>query len=117
VQVLGNAKGVVAVVLSLIYFRNPVNFYSVFGYGVTMTGVVMYSQAKKAAKRTAMLQKMAGAEPGGDGLLGGEQQQQQQQQQQQAAAAAAAAKGGGTNGNAAETTALLRAAEKLGSGK
>ncbi|KAI3438507.1 hypothetical protein D9Q98_000935 [Chlorella vulgaris] len=115
-QVLGNAKGVVAVVLSLIYFRNPVNFYSVFGYGVTMTGVVMYSQAKKAAKRTAMLQKMAGAEAGGDGLLGGEQQQQQQQQQQQAAAAAAAAKGGGTNGNAAETTALLRAAEKLGSG-
>jgi len=42
--VLGNAKGVVAVVLSLIYFRNPVNFYSVFGYGVTVTGVVMYSQ-------------------------------------------------------------------------
>lgn len=43
-QVLGNAKGVVAVVLSLLYFRNPVNFYSVFGYAVTVTGVVMYSQ-------------------------------------------------------------------------
>ena len=41
---LGNAKGVVAVVLSLLYFRNPVNFYSVFGYAVTVTGVVMYSQ-------------------------------------------------------------------------
>jgi hypothetical protein len=43
-QVLGNAKGVVAVVVSLLYFRNPVNFYSVFGYSITVTGVVMYSQ-------------------------------------------------------------------------
>jgi hypothetical protein len=43
-QVLGNAKGVVAVVFSLLYFRNPVNFYSVFGYSITVTGVVMYSQ-------------------------------------------------------------------------
>lgn len=45
-QVLGNAKGVVAVVLSLIYFRNPVTFYSVFGYAITVTGVVMYSQVR-----------------------------------------------------------------------
>lgn len=44
VQVLGNAKGVVAVVLSLAYFRNPVTFYSVFGYAITVVGVVMYSQ-------------------------------------------------------------------------
>lgn len=43
---LGNAKGVVAVVLSLIYFRNPVTFYSVFGYAITVTGVVMYSQVQ-----------------------------------------------------------------------
>ena len=43
---LGNAKGVVAVVLSLIYFRNPVTFYSVFGYAITVTGVVMYSQVR-----------------------------------------------------------------------
>ncbi len=44
---LGNAKGVVAVILSLLYFRNPVNFYSVFGYTVTMTGVIMYSQVRQ----------------------------------------------------------------------
>ncbi|EFN57667.1 hypothetical protein CHLNCDRAFT_20807 [Chlorella variabilis] len=50
-QVLGNAKGVVAVVLSLLYFRNPVNFYSVFGYTVTMTGVVMYSQVRRRCAR------------------------------------------------------------------
>jgi hypothetical protein len=93
-QVLGNAKGVVAVIISLLYFRNPVsgcacwclcsamyccrwwmricalpplwhmlgiksrvpccvsvcfallqvNFYSLFGYGITMSGVIMYSQ-------------------------------------------------------------------------
>ena len=43
-QVLGNAKGVVAVVISLLYFRNPVNAYSVIGYAITVTGVVLYSQ-------------------------------------------------------------------------
>ena len=58
-QVLGNAKGVVAVIISVLYFRNPVNFYSVFGYLITVSGVVLYSQAKKAARRTAQLQKLA----------------------------------------------------------
>ena len=46
-QVLGNAKGVVAVVLSLLYFRNPINFYSIFGYAVTVCGVVLYSQVRR----------------------------------------------------------------------
>ena len=43
-QVLGNAKGVVAVVLSLAYFRNPVTFTSLLGYAITVTGVVLYGQ-------------------------------------------------------------------------
>jgi hypothetical protein len=46
-QVLGNAKGVVAVIVSVMYFRNPVTVYSLLGYGITVTGVVLYSQAKK----------------------------------------------------------------------
>ncbi|KAL4420979.1 hypothetical protein ABPG77_001298 [Micractinium sp. CCAP 211/92] len=104
-QVLGNAKGVVAVVLSLLYFRNPVNFYSVFGYAVTVTGVVMYSQAKKAAKKQQLLQKMASGDPSAVDL-----QQQKQEQQQNG--------GGKSLGDAAaskaEAAALLRAAEKLG---
>lgn len=95
-QVLGNAKGIVAVILSLLYFRNPVNFYSVFGYGVTMTGVVLYSQAKKAAKWQQLLQKITS----GDGSLDAPSQQEQQNE------AAPVSKD--------EAAALLRAAEKLG---
>ncbi len=50
-QVLGNAKGVVAVVVSVLCFRNPVTVYSMLGYGVTVGGVVLYSRAKSAARR------------------------------------------------------------------
>ena len=46
-QVLGNAKGVVAVIVSVLYFRNPVNVYSVFGYFITVCGVVLYSQVRR----------------------------------------------------------------------
>ncbi|KAL4435609.1 hypothetical protein ABPG77_002572 [Micractinium sp. CCAP 211/92] len=53
-QVLGNAKGVVAVALSLLYFRNPATFSSVFGYAVTVAGVVLYSQSKMRAKQQQM---------------------------------------------------------------
>lgn len=62
-QVLGNAKGVVAVVISILYFRNPVNVYSVLGYAITVTGVVLYSQARKAARKQHLLKEMKG---GGD---------------------------------------------------
>lgn len=41
---IGNAKGVVAVVVSIIFFRNPVNTYSIMGYGITVCGVWLYSQ-------------------------------------------------------------------------
>ncbi len=46
---LGNVKGVVAVVASILWFRNPVNVASMMGYGITVSGVVAYSQARAAA--------------------------------------------------------------------
>ncbi|EPS66893.1 plastidic phosphate translocator-like protein2, partial [Genlisea aurea] len=49
-QVLGNAKGAVAVVVSILIFRNPVTVTGIFGYSITVTGVVLYSEAKKRSK-------------------------------------------------------------------
>jgi hypothetical protein len=45
-QVLGNAKGVVAVALSVALFKNPVNILTVLGYAITVAGVALYSRAK-----------------------------------------------------------------------
>ena len=67
-QVLGNAKGVVAVIISVLCFRNPVTIYSMLGYGITVFGVVLYSQAKRAVKKQEALRKMqmkASPAPGG----------------------------------------------------
>jgi len=58
-QVLGNAKGVVAVVVSVLCFRNPVTIYSTLGYCVTVGGIVMYSHAKKMSKKQEQLRKLA----------------------------------------------------------
>ncbi len=44
-QVLGNGKGVVAVIISVLWFQNPVSLYGLAGYGVTVSGVIAYSQA------------------------------------------------------------------------
>jgi drug/metabolite transporter (DMT)-like permease len=49
-QVLGNAKGAVAVVVSILIFRNPVTFMGMLGYGITVAGVVLYGEAKKRSK-------------------------------------------------------------------
>ncbi|KAL6865384.1 hypothetical protein ACP4OV_016535 [Aristida adscensionis] len=49
-QVLGNAKGAVAVVVSILIFRNPVTFVGMLGYGITVCGVVLYGEAKKRNK-------------------------------------------------------------------
>ncbi|XP_062181345.1 probable sugar phosphate/phosphate translocator At3g11320 [Phragmites australis] len=49
-QVLGNAKGAVAVVVSILIFRNPVTFVGMLGYGITVAGVVLYGEAKKRNK-------------------------------------------------------------------
>ncbi|KAJ0978205.1 hypothetical protein J5N97_013679 [Dioscorea zingiberensis] len=49
-QVLGNAKGAVAVVISILIFRNPVSLTGMLGYTLTVIGVVLYSEAKKRSK-------------------------------------------------------------------
>ncbi|XP_057475290.1 probable sugar phosphate/phosphate translocator At3g11320 [Actinidia eriantha] len=46
-QVLGNAKGAVAVVVSILIFRNPVSVTGMLGYSLTVIGVILYSEAKK----------------------------------------------------------------------
>ncbi|KAK2386839.1 putative sugar phosphate/phosphate translocator [Trifolium repens] len=50
-QVLGNAKGAVAVVISILIFRNPVSVTGMLGYSLTVIGVILYSEAKKRNKR------------------------------------------------------------------
>ncbi|KAJ7533484.1 hypothetical protein O6H91_13G051500 [Diphasiastrum complanatum] len=49
-QVLGNAKGAVAVVLSILLFRNPVSTMGMIGYSLTVFGVVLYSESKRRNK-------------------------------------------------------------------
>ncbi|XP_050289972.1 probable sugar phosphate/phosphate translocator At3g11320 [Quercus robur] len=49
-QVLGNAKGAVAVVISILIFRNPVSVVGMLGYILTVIGVVLYSEAKKRSR-------------------------------------------------------------------
>lgn len=57
-QVLGNAKGIVAVIASVLVFRNPVTMYTVLGYSVTVGGVILYSHAKRRSKKTEAMKKM-----------------------------------------------------------
>ncbi|XP_072979987.1 probable sugar phosphate/phosphate translocator At3g11320 [Typha angustifolia] len=49
-QVLGNAKGAVAVVISILIFRNPVSMTGMLGYTLTVIGVILYSEAKKRSE-------------------------------------------------------------------
>ncbi|KAK1312705.1 putative sugar phosphate/phosphate translocator [Acorus calamus] len=49
-QVLGNAKGAVAVVISILIFQNPVSVTGMLGYTLTVIGVVLYGEAKKRSK-------------------------------------------------------------------
>eukprot|EP00899_Mesostigma_viride_P012904 jgi/Mesvir1/21614/Mv04039-RA.2 len=49
-QVLGNAKGAVAVVISILLFRNPVTLVGMVGYGIAVTGVILYGEAKKRGR-------------------------------------------------------------------
>ncbi|CAA3024010.1 probable sugar phosphate phosphate translocator At5g04160 [Olea europaea subsp. europaea] len=49
-QVLGNAKGAVAVVISILLFRNPVTFIGIAGYSMTVMGVVAYGESKRRYK-------------------------------------------------------------------
>jgi len=54
-QVLGNAKGVVCTVVSIMLFRNPITFRSVTGYTITMIGVWLYSSSKRRSARLQAL--------------------------------------------------------------
>ncbi|KAF5734853.1 phosphate translocator-related family protein [Tripterygium wilfordii] len=49
-QVLGNAKAAVAAVVSILIFRNPVTVMGMAGFGITVMGVVLYSEAKKRSR-------------------------------------------------------------------
>ncbi|CAM8952563.1 unnamed protein product [Rhodiola kirilowii] len=49
-QVLGNAKGAVAVVVSILIFKNPVSVTGMLGYSLTVFGVILYGEAKKRSK-------------------------------------------------------------------
>ena len=46
-QVLGNAKGAVAVVISILLFKNPVTVIGIGGYMITVMGVVTYGETKR----------------------------------------------------------------------
>ncbi|XP_016207750.1 probable sugar phosphate/phosphate translocator At3g11320 [Arachis ipaensis] len=46
-QVLGNAKGAVAVVVSILIFKNPISMIGMCGYAFTVLGVILYTEAKK----------------------------------------------------------------------
>lgn len=52
-QVLGNAKGAVAVVVSVLIFKNPVTWTGMMGYTLTVIGVILYSEAKKRSNKSA----------------------------------------------------------------
>ncbi|KDP26086.1 hypothetical protein JCGZ_21119 [Jatropha curcas] len=56
-QVLGNAKCAVAVVISILIFRNPVTFVGVVGYTVTVLGVVVYGEAKRRFSKSIWRRK------------------------------------------------------------
>lgn len=59
-QVLGNGKGVAAVVVSVMVFRNPVTFASVIGYLITVSGVMLYMFAKRSSAMRLQPEKGAG---------------------------------------------------------
>ncbi|CAN6443528.1 unnamed protein product [Victoria cruziana] len=46
-QVLGNAKGAVAVVISILLFQNPISFIGMAGYSLTVLGVALYGETKR----------------------------------------------------------------------
>ncbi|CAL9759140.1 unnamed protein product [Musa acuminata subsp. burmannicoides] len=52
-QVLGNAKAAVAALVSVLIFRNPVTVMGVTGFGITIIGVVLYSEATKRSKSSS----------------------------------------------------------------
>ena len=52
-QVLGNAKGVAAVIISILVFRNPFTLAGSLGYVITVAGVFLYYLARRRATQLA----------------------------------------------------------------
>ena len=46
VQVLGNAKGVVAAGISILIFKNPVTLQGAVGYAIALFGVALYTHVR-----------------------------------------------------------------------
>lgn len=59
-QVLGNAKGVLATFISVLIFKNKITVIGLLGYGIAIAGVVLYSNEKKRTgkERTHTLEKV-----------------------------------------------------------
>jgi hypothetical protein len=53
VQVLGNIKGVVATVVSVLMFKNVVSWAGCTGYAIAIAGVFLYSNQKQQKKEAA----------------------------------------------------------------
>jgi hypothetical protein len=60
-QVLGKAKSVIAVAVSLWLFRNPVSALGMAGYAICLAGVVAYTHAKNVASARARSHKSTAA--------------------------------------------------------
>lgn len=54
---LGNAKGVIAVIISILVFQNPITLIGSGGYLITVVGVFCYGLAKKRAAQKAQEEK------------------------------------------------------------
>ncbi|RXH81394.1 hypothetical protein DVH24_034815 [Malus domestica] len=61
-QVLGNAKGAVAVVISILLLKNPVTVTGIDGYMVAVMGVVAYGEAKRKVQISRFLVNIVLAE-------------------------------------------------------
>ena len=47
---IGNAKGVVCAIVSVLVFHNPVTAQGAIGYVITVFGTILYSESKKRFK-------------------------------------------------------------------
>jgi drug/metabolite transporter (DMT)-like permease len=60
-QVLGNVKGVVATVVSVILFRNTVSWAGCLGYAIAIAGVFMYGEQRRKSSEVAATAAAAAA--------------------------------------------------------
>lgn len=60
-QVLGNVKGVVATVVSVLLFKNLVSWAGCTGYAIAIGGVFLYSDQKRKSREAAVAASNAAA--------------------------------------------------------